>query len=223
MRIIAHRGVIIKGVKVNNLSLVPEHYADLQKSGLLDGTIREAGIKSVPPDQINKKLGSGRNGISSAYEIPYDSEHSNFRMYYEAGKEYEKNGDKKPKYLARKDSGNRLYIPSRVRPVLRDVSIPLDITEGEKKALKGCQEGLFCIAISGLWNWKVKGENKLIPDFDQIALDGRTVYLIPDNDWLEPNRKGERKNLKQGVNDFAHLLIDRGAKVYWRKLPNGKM
>jgi hypothetical protein len=204
---------------MNNLSLSPQHLEDLRKSGLTDDTIREAGIKSVAPNLINKKLGSSRNGILSAYEIPYDSEHSNFRMYYEAGKEYEKNGDKKPKYLARKDSGNRLYIPSKVNPILNDVSIPLDITEGEKKALKGCQEGLSCIAISGLWNWKIKGENKLISDFDRIALDGRTVYLIPDNDWLESNRKGERKNLKQGVYDFAYLLIDRGAKVYWRELP----
>ncbi len=112
-----------------------------------------------------------------------------------------------------------MYIPSKIKPVLKDVSIPLNITEGEKKALKGCQEGLYCIAISGLWNWKVKNENKLIPDFDQIALDGRTVYLIPDNDWLEPNRNGERKNLKRAVYDFAYLLIDRNAKVYWRELP----
>ncbi len=202
---------------MNNLVL--EHYEDLKKSGLSDDSIQEAGIRSIPPNQINKKLGSGRNGISSAYEIPYDSEYSKFKVFYEEGKEYEKNGDRKPKYLARQDSGNRLYIPSKIKPVLKDVSIPLNITEGEKKALKGCQEGLYCIAISGLWNWKVKNENKLIPDFDQIALDGRTVYLIPDNDWLEPNRNGERKNLKRAVYDFAYLLIDRNAKVYWRELP----
>ncbi len=204
---------------MNNLSLSPQHLEDLRKSGLTDDTIQEADIKSVPPNQINKKLGSSRNGISSAYEIPYDSEYSNLRMYYEPGKEYEKNGDKKPKYLARKDSGNRLYIPSKVKPILNDVSIPLNITEGEKKALKGCQEGLYCIAISGLWNWKVKDEDKLIPDFDQIALAGRTITINPDNDWLEPNKNGERKNLKQAVLRFAHLLIDRGAKVYRRELP----
>ncbi len=129
---------------MNNLSLAAQHYEDLRRSGLLDGTIQEAGIKSVPPDQINKELGSGRNGISSAYEIPYDSEYSKFKVFYEEGKEC----DGMPKYLARKDSGNRLYIPSKVKPILNDVSIPLDITEGEKKALKGCQEGLYCIAIS---------------------------------------------------------------------------
>ncbi len=130
---------------MNNLSLSPQHLEDLRKSGLTDDTIKEADIKSVPPDQINKKLGSSRNGISSAYEIPYDSEYSKFKVFYEEGKEYKKDGDEKPKYLARKDSGNRLYIPSKVRPILNDVSTPLNIVEGEKKALKGCQEG--CIFI----------------------------------------------------------------------------
>ncbi len=204
---------------MNNLKLDPQHYDDLKKSRLSDDTIREAGIKSVSPDLINKKLGFNVHGLVSMYEIPFSEEYSRFRAFYEAGKEFNKDGSKKPKYLVRKDSGNRLYIPTKVKPVLGDVSMPLDITEGEKKALKGCQEGLSCIAISGLWNWKMKGENKLISDFDRIALDGRTVYLIPDNDWLEPNRNGEGKNLKQAVDDFAYLLIDRGAKVYWRELP----
>ncbi len=124
---------------MNNLSLAAPHYEDLRKSGLSDDTIQEAGIKSVPPDQINKKLGSGRNGISSAYEIPYDSEYSKFKVFYEEGKEYEKNGDRKPKYLSRKDSGNRLYIPSKVKSILNDLSVPLNVAEGEKKALRGCQ------------------------------------------------------------------------------------
>jgi hypothetical protein len=208
---------------MNNLSLAPEHYADLKKSGLSDDTIREAGIKSVPPDQINKKLGFNVHGLVSMYEIPFSEEYSRFRAFYEAGKEFNKDGSRKPKYLVRKESGNRLYIPPKAKPVLENVSIPLDIVEGEKKSIKGCQEGLFCIAIAGLWNWKVKDENKLIPDFDQINLAGRTIIINPDNDWLEPDRKGNRKNLKQAVYELAYSLIDNGAKVYWRELPQGEL
>jgi hypothetical protein len=80
--------------------------------------------------------------------------------------------------MTKKDSYNRLYIPSKVTTILGDVSIPIDITEGEKKALKACQEGLYCVGITGLWNWKVKGENRLIQDFDRVALEGRTVCLF---------------------------------------------
>jgi len=199
--------------------LAPEHYCDLTKSGLTDNTIQEADIKSVPPGQVNKKLGFNMDGLVSMYEIPFDEEYSRFKLFYEDGKAFNKDGSNKPKYITKKDSGNRLYMPSTVTTVLDDVSTPIDITEGEKKALKACQEGLHCIGITGLWNWKVKGEGKLIPDFDKIALDGRSVYLVPDNDWLQPNRKGESKNLKQAVKGLAYLLIARGAKVYRRELP----
>ena len=204
------------------MTTAPEHLKDLKKSGLSDDTIREAGIKPVPPDQFNKKLGFNMDGLVSMYEIPFDEEYSRFKAFYEDGKAFNKDGSKKPKYMTKKDSYNRLYIPSKVTTILGDVSIPIDITEGEKKALKACQEGLYCVGITGLWNWKVKDENRLIQDFDRIALEGRTVYLVPDNDWQKPDRKGERKNLKQAVNELAYLLIDRGAKVYWRELPQGE-
>jgi hypothetical protein len=35
----------------------PEHLADLRRSGHTDETIQDAGIYTVPPDEIGKKLG----------------------------------------------------------------------------------------------------------------------------------------------------------------------
>jgi hypothetical protein len=64
----------------------------------------------------------------------------------------------------------------------------LDITEGVKKALKGCPEGLYCIAVTGLWNWKVKGKDSLIPDFVRIKLDGRKVVVTMNNDWRKQDK-----------------------------------
>lgn len=202
-------------------SLHPAHLEDLQKSGLSNEIILEADIKSVPPRDIPKRLGFDTLELISMYEIPYDGEYSRYKVFYEESSKFSKDGTKKPKYLCRKDSGNRLYIPHKTRPILPDVSTPLYITEGEKKALKAIQEGLPCVAISGLWNWS-NGNKELIQDFDQIALEGRIVYLIPDSDWLEPNREGKPKNLKQAVYELAYLLIDRGAKVNWIELPQGR-
>ena len=201
----------------------PDHLADLRKSGLSDETILEASIKSVPPRDIPKKLGFDIQGLISMYEIPYPGceAYSRFKALYADGERYYKDGSEKPKYLARKNSGNHLYIPFKITSILKDVSIPLYITEGEKKALKAAQEGLPCIAISGLWNWS-NGNKELLPGFDQIALEGRTVYLVPDSDWLEPNREGKPKNLRQAVNTLACKLIDRGAKVSWVELPGGE-
>lgn len=205
------------------ISLHQDHLADLRKSGLSDETILEAGIESVRPADIDKIFGY-ETFVKSCYEIPYPgTDFSRFKMFYdEIDKIDPKTGDERPKYLCKKDSGNRLYIPNKARPILQDLSIPLYITEGEKKALKACQEGLYCIAIAGLWNWKVKDQDELIPDFDQIALDNRTVYIVPDNDFLLPDRHGKPKNLKQAVYELAYKLIDKGAKVSWVELPGGE-
>jgi hypothetical protein len=109
-----------------------------------------------------------------------------------------------------------------VRAILKDPSIPLCFTEEEKKALTACQEGISCIALSGLWNWPDGSEEKnLISDFDLLNLNGRTVYLVPDNDWEQPDRHGKRKNLHQAVYELGYRLIDRGAKVSIIELPPG--
>lgn len=194
------------------MPLDPLHLEDLRKSGLSDQTIIEAGIESVSLSDIRKRVGFDIPGLSSCYEIPYDNNFSRFRAFYADGKEH-------PKYLQRKKSGNRLYIQSSVRSILNDSSIPLYITEGEKKALKATQEGLYCIGLSGLWNWKNRGSKELIPDFRQIVLKDRLVYIIPDNDWLQPNKHGYKKNLKQAVYGLAGKLKERGAKVYIVQIP----
>lgn len=204
-----------------DLCLDPLHHEDLKKSGLSNETIRDAKITSVPPNMINRVLGGSRSGLRSIYEIPYDDEYSRYKLFYEEGKSFSGDGNKNPKYLTQKNAGNRLYIPPSVRPILNDPSHPIYITEGEKKALKAAQEGLHCIALPGLWNWKLKDKDELIPDFDEIELKGRAVYLVPDNDWQQPNKEGEPKNLKQAVHECAYLLIDRGAAVSWIELPVG--
>ncbi|TVM00177.1 MAG: hypothetical protein CV087_15365 [Candidatus Brocadia sp. WS118] len=202
--------------------LHPDHLADLRKSGLSDETILEAGIKSLQPADIDKIFGYP-TFAKSAYEIPYPGceGYSRYKMSYDDTNKINSLGGERPKYLTKKDSGNHLYIPPKVKVVLDDATTPLYITEGEKKALKACQEGLCCIAIAGLWNWKVKDKDKLIPDFNLIALDGRAVYIVPDSDWLLPDRHGKSKNLRQAVYDLAYKLIDRGAKVSWIELPGG--
>jgi hypothetical protein len=200
------------------MSLHPNHLADLQKSGLTDETIREAGIYSVPPRDINKKLGQGfphPEKINSLLAFPYPG--SDFGRY----KLFPPLGDRK--YHQREGTGNRLYIPQRVTGTLRDISIPLYITEGEKKALRATQEGLSCIGMGGLWNWSDGTEGKsLIPDFDLVEWRGRTVYIVPDNDWEQPDRHGEKKNLRQAVYELGYRLIDRGAKVSVIELPQGQ-
>lgn len=201
-----------------NSILSPEHLVDLRKSGLSDETILESGIKSVRPGDIDKIIGFP-TFAKSAYAIPYPgTDYSRYRMFYDdANKINPKTGDERPKYLAKKDSGNHLYIPPKVRPFLNDLTVPLCVIEGEKKSLKACQAGLKCISIPGLWNWS-DGSKNLISDFDQIALNGREVFIVPDSHFRKPDRHGKPKNLFMAVRELAYRLIDKGAKVSWVEL-----
>lgn len=203
------------------LQLFHEHYEDLEKSGLSEETISEARIRSIPLNEITRVLGFSIPGLSSLYEIPYDYGLSGYDNGYCRYKAFYNNGKKEPKYLQRKNSYNRLYIPEQVRKILNDPKIPLYITEGEKKSLKATQEGLDCIGLSGLWNWS-NGKKELIFDFSKIALDKRKIYIVPDNDWLSPDKHGYKKNLKQAVYQLAEKLKAQGADVFIVELPQGK-
>ncbi len=203
----------------NQNNLHPLHLQDLRKSGVSDQTVIEAGIVTVPPGDINREVGYSDPSIRSAYRIPYPGldGYSRLKLFYHDGQ-----GQGKPRYIQKKGSQNHLYIPHGATDTLQNTSIPLYIAEGEKKVLKAWQEGFPCVAMGGLHSWSKGDEEKtLIEDFDLIALDGRTVYLVPDNDWLAPNDQGERKNLRQAVLGLAYRLIDRGAKVSVVKLPAG--
>lgn len=191
-------------------NLHSEHLADLRESGLSDNTINESGIYTVRPGDINRKLGRNDSRVNTLMAIPYP-ECNGFERY----KPFPKHPKK---YLQRYLSKNHLYIPSFVNGQLSDPSKPLHFTEGEKKTLKLNQEGILSVGLSGLWNWS-NGRKELIEDFDKIALNGRVVRIIPDNDWNKPNKNGYRKNLPQALDELAHKLIERGAKVYLKLLP----
>jgi hypothetical protein len=203
----------------NDLSLHPVHLEDLSRSGLKDETIREAGIHSVPPYDISKKLEGRFSKVKSLLVFPYPG-CEGFERYKLFPPQ--QTGKGTVKYYQKSGTPPRLYIPHKVTPILSDTSIPIYFTEGEKKTLKANQEGLFCIGLGGLWNWSDGSEEKnLIPDFDLFTLEGRTVYIVPDNDWLSPDRHGKPKNLREAVYELAYRLIDRGAKVFIVELSQG--
>lgn len=188
-----------------------QHIEDLKRSGLIDQTIEASGIYSATAEQITVLLGFKVK--SAGMVIPYPG------IGMVTVKPNQTLLDKKgrpAKYLRPKGSQNRLYIPLLVKDVLQDTSKPLGLTEGEKKALKACQEGLPCIGISGCWNFRTKkesGESCPIQDLDLIAWKGRIVYLILDSDART------NSSVMRAGNEFAQLLIEKGADVKLIVLP----
>lgn len=106
----------------------------------------------------------------------------------------------------------------RMRPHLGDPARRLWVTEGIKKGDALVSRGEVAIPMLGVWNWR--GTNKaggktLLPDFDGIAWNGRTVYLMPDSDYAT------NPDVGQAFQRLAAVLERKGARVYLVRLPAG--
>jgi len=185
----------------------PEHLADLRKSGLSDETIEQAGLYSVRPNDIKKVTGIAK--VESMLAIPYTPEFTRYKVFPTNLKVQ----GKKLRYTQPKGTGVHVYVPPTARLVLQDATIPSGIVEGEKKALKACQEGVMCLAIGGLWNWL--DASRLSPELTGIPWRDRHVTLYPDSDvW-------KRQDLLEAVYRLGQALEAEGAQVDVCALGNG--
>jgi hypothetical protein len=179
----------------------PEHLTDLRKSGLDDETIEQAGIYSVRPADISKITATP--GVESLLAIPYDTEFSRYKVFPTTLRARTKSG--KLRYTQPAGTSVHLYIPPAARDVIQDPSVDLGIVEGEKKALKACQDGLPCVAIGGLWNWLEAG--RLLPELKALTLKDRPIVIYPDSDvW-------KRQDLLEAVYRLGRALEAEGAVV----------
>jgi hypothetical protein len=221
--------------------LTEEDYASLAKCGIPSEIADLAMLRRV--DAIEGREVVGRKGtldcagILFSYYWPGDPHPFNYRLRRDNPEwKTDKDGKLKPdkKYLGAPGAGNRLYIPPGVTlEQLNDLSIPIALVEGEKKALalwrlakhESEVPRFIPVAIAGVWNWRgiigkaagrkgervdVKGP---IPDLGRIAWAGRKVFIIFDsnvhtNDSVKWARKG-----------IARLLATREAKVEFVNLP----
>jgi hypothetical protein len=92
--------------------------------------------------------------------------------------------------------------------VAGDISVPLHITEGAKKAGCGLSIGSATVALVGVWNGQEVGGADVTDTLKAFAIKGRKVYIEFDADLM----------IKEGVRaaliKLAKLLIDRGCIVY---------
>lgn len=122
--------------------------------------------------------------------------------------------------------GTRMQIdvPPASQPYLRDVSVPLIITESILKAdaiQSAIVPGAFCgLGISGVYGWRSDGMP--LSDFgdipwrkkerDRITFR-RLVYVAFDSDTTT------NPNVARARYDFTGFLRRRGARVYWIDVP----
>ena len=112
---------------------------------------------------------------------------------------------------------NGIDVPPGVGPMLGDPSMPLWITEGLKKADCGALHGLCIIALPGVWSWRGKnarGGKTAVPEWHDIALNGRRVILAFDGDVAR------KPSVRKALCALAGYLEGKGARVEYLHLPD---
>lgn len=110
-----------------------------------------------------------------------------------------------------------LDILPRYRDRLTDLTTPLLLTEGAKKADSGAGLGAYVVVnLNSVYGWRGRGKGggkALLADFEHLALEARKVVLAFDSDF-QTNR-----NVRQALERLAVVLQRKGAEVYMLTLP----
>ena len=134
---------------------------DLARSGLTVAHAKKLGFLFLPSEETYEITGKYR---VESYRIPYldiDGEDTGFfRLRFRIPQlpPFKRKG-KKTRYWQPKGSEPRAYFPHLGNfdwpNVANDPAVPLVITEGEKKAAAAVANGIACIGLGGVWNFRV--------------------------------------------------------------------
>lgn len=202
---------------MNGGGLLPVHRADFERSGLSAATIEASGAYSV--SQIEAKQLLGFDPGSGGWVLPYPHRGGLQDTFdFKPDTPFVGSDGKSRKYLKPINSVNRVYVPPMI-PMerLQSKREALVVTEGGKKALKAAQEGLVCIGLSGVWNWKYRdgiGDSRTIEDLFDVWLKGRKVLIIFDSDAIR------KPGIRKAEYELAVRLRLAGAEVEAIRLPD---
>ncbi len=227
---------VARAARIDAPNLSESTLESLYASGLTDETIALSRISDATSNPIMSEL-LAKYRAHDGYYIPYPeldgsfSEKAPYRLRILAPTDM-------PKYLQPAKSGNHIYVPPLGLPKgwQDDITVPLFITEGEKKALAGAQAGIATLAVGGVYSWRSQtfklprgdvqtedtGSNKMVsvnaahatlikervaPELLEISWQDREVYLVFDSDATQ------KVQVQQACVDLALWLNERGAIV----------
>lgn len=202
--------------------LLPHHREHLHTSALSDTTIAVSGICSVTDaNEAGRLLGwRGPYPQIPAIVFPvHDAAGQAVSLFLRPDHPRSEGG----KYEPRPGERMRLYFtppPLVATSAWTDTSIPLEFTEGGKKALACAQQGLACISALGVSCFhdtahrEATGEWRLHPDLASVPLQGRTVFVAFDGGDTTHN-----VNVIVAEARLARMLLDAGARVRLVRIP----
>jgi hypothetical protein len=121
------------------------------------------------------------------------------------------------RYESPTNQRNGIDVPPGVGPQLGDPAIPLFVTEGSKKADCAAVHGLCCVALLGVWSWRgtnTAGGKTALPDWADVALNGRRVILAYDGDVQR------KEPVRAAMHALAKYLAIKGARIEYLHLPD---
>lgn len=197
---------------------------DIKRSGLNEKDLKKLGYKLLTAEET-KEITDDKHKAVLSYKIPYYDIEGKVTPFYrirfledvqDKSKGFGKSKAKPMRYWQPPKAVPQIYFPNVIKwsDVVKDIEIPIYITEGEKKAAKACAEGLYCIGLGGVWNWKSsKKAVPLIKDFDDIGLKGRTFILVFDSD------SNTNINVMKALHELTKVLTNKGAIAKVVELP----
>jgi P4 family phage/plasmid primase-like protien len=199
--------------------LLPTHIEHLRTSGLTDETIETAGLYSVTDPGEGNQILNWKRGAKApvpAIAFPYGKDYVRLRP---DNPRKDREG-KAIKYEAPKDHPSRIYIPERVNPSIRDLSVAVWMLEGEKKTLLHNQAGFAAVGAPGVWQfndariYREERKLELHADLNGIVTPGRQVIILFDRD-IDTNEQ-----IVKAAARIARLFTKAGAIVLIAYIPH---
>jgi hypothetical protein len=201
------------------LALFDQHAAKLAASTITPEHARARGYVSVDTKVRLEGIGVTKIGRNvPGLLVPMRDKHGQVWGYQYRPDNPRINSAGKPiKYETPTGQRNGIDVPASVGPKLDDPTVPLWVTEGSKKADAAACSGLACTALPGVWSWRgtnTMGGKVAVPDWHDIALNGRQVVLAFDSDAMS------KRTVRQALDQLAGYLATKGATVRYLHLPD---
>ena len=213
--------------------LSKKHIRELRRSGLSDEVILQSGFYTESnTEKIQRSLNWSFSGqlesMGPFLAIPYYDLNGERTAYTRFKPDHPRSNTDKDtderkivKYEAPKGEPTRPYLPRQIKSIFYDSSVPLMITEGEKKALKATQEGFPCVGLPGVSNWSTpskqtngpRKERELHNLLAKIPWQERHVIIVFDTD------ASRNPNVNREAAELARALERQGAIVTIVTLP----
>ncbi len=185
--------------------------ADAARSGLSPDICAQLRFRPGDPSELE---GLGLPAVMS-YEIPYfdiKGEPTGFRRwrYLEDTRSgVAKKTDRKAiRYVQAGSTMPEIYLCPLLdwEAAAKDPSVPIVVTEGEKKAAAMCQAGVHCIGLGGVYSFKsARREVPFLQLLKAFAWKGRDVVVAYDSD------AHTNPMVVMARNELCRVLLEKGA------------